>query len=106
MYCSSSLFSPNFTKQRRTALFNLSKSIGIVILSGFIDIPNPRFRPRVSNTSFDTDSSFLHRLWHFRLLGFRGRSFGSVLVSIECITFRLTEYLASAIIQNFLWQMS
>ena len=105
MYCSSSFLSPNFTKQRRTALFNLSKSIGIVVLSGFIDIPNPRFRPRVFNTSFDTDSSLLHRLWHFRLLGFRDRSFGSVVVSIKCIAFRLTEYLASVIVPNFLRQM-
>ena len=106
MYCSSSFLSPNFTKQRRTALFNLSKFIGIVVLSGFIDIPNPRFMPRVFNTTSDTDSSFLHRLWYFRLLDFRSRSFGLVVVSIKCITFRLTEYLASAIISNLLWQMS
>ena len=105
-YCSSSFFSPNFTKQRRTARFSLSKSTGIDFLSGFIDTPNPRFSPRVSNTSFDTDSWFSHRLWHFKLLGFRGRSFGSVVVFNRCITFRLTECLVSAMIPNFLWQMS
>ena len=104
-YCSSSFFSPNFTKQRRTARFSLSKSTGIDFLSGFIDTPNPRFSPRVSNTSFDTDSLFSPKLWHFKLLGFHGRSFGSVVVSIRCSTFRLTVWLASTIIPFFLWQM-
>ena len=103
MYCSSSCLSPNFTKQRHTALFILLKSIGIVALSGFIDILNPRFNSSVSKTSFDVESLLLHKLWYFRLLGFHDRSVVSVIVLIKCTTFRLTEYLASAMIPNFLW---
>ena len=101
IYCSSSFLSPNFTKQRRTALFNLTKSIGIFVLSGFIEIPNPRFNPSVSSTSFETDSFLLHRLWHFRLFGFFGKSVGSVML-YRCIAFWVIEYLVSAIIPNFL----
>ena len=40
-----------------TTLFSLLKSIGIFVVSGFIDIQNLRFNPSVSNTSFDTDFS-------------------------------------------------
>ena len=104
-YFFSSFLSPNFIKQRRTALFNLLKSIRIFVLSGFIEIPNPRFNPRVSKTSFDTESLLLHKLWLFRLLDFRGRSIGSVVVSIKCITFCLTEYLASAMHFSFSFSM-
>ena len=71
IYCSSSFLSPNFTKQRRTAIFNLLKSIRIIVLSGYIDIQNPRFRPRISNTSFDTDSLLLHRLLHWAFVAGR-----------------------------------
>ena len=110
MYCSSSFLLPNFTKHKRTALFSLLKSIGIFVVSGFIDIPNPKFNPKfnpsVSNISFDTDSFLLHKLWHFRLFGFRGRSVGLVVVLIRWTVFCLTECLASAMIPNFLWQIS
>ena len=105
MYCSSSFLSPNFTKHRRTARFSLSKSMGIFVVSGFIAIPNPRFNPSVSKISFDTDSLLLHKLWHFKLFGFRGRFVGSF-VLIRCTAFFVTENLASAMMPNFWWHIS
>ena len=66
------------------------KSIGIVLLSGFKEMPKPRFSPRVSRISVDTDSLFWQRLWHLRLFDFRGRFIGS-LVPTRWFTLAATE---------------
>ena len=101
IYLSSSFLSPNFTNHKHTALFSLSKLTGIFVVSGFIAIPNYKFNPSVSKISFDTDSFLLQRLWHLRLLGFRGRFVGSF-VFIRWIAFFVIENLASAMMPNFL----